>query len=59
MSTAPTNARWTLDDKLSPGAYVLSAKGADASSRQLVLVSDAALTTKATRRPAPGLVSRT
>jgi uncharacterized protein YfaS (alpha-2-macroglobulin family) len=42
----PGNEVVRLDEKLKPGAYVIEARGGDKSSRELILVSDAALVLK-------------
>jgi len=44
----PGTATLTIDDEVQPGAYVLSARAGEQTARALVLVSDVALTTKAT-----------
>ena len=48
----PTNAMVRLDRKLKPGAYILEAQGGGQSSRDLVLVTDAALILKSSDREA-------
>ena len=42
----PSNETVRLDEKLKPGAYVIEARGGDKNSRELILVSDAALVLK-------------
>jgi hypothetical protein len=49
---APTNAMVRLDRKLKPGAYILEAQGGGQKSRDLVLVTDAALVLKTSDRQA-------
>jgi hypothetical protein len=48
----PSNEIVRLDEKLKPGAYVIEARGGDKSSRELILVSDAALVVKSSGRQA-------
>ncbi len=49
---APTGSVVRLDRKLKPGAYILEAQGGGKSSRDLVLVTDAALVLKTSNRSA-------
>jgi uncharacterized protein YfaS (alpha-2-macroglobulin family) len=44
---APGNAELHLDRKLAPGAYVLEARGGEASAREILLVTSSALVMKA------------
>jgi alpha-2-macroglobulin len=48
----PSNEVVRLDEKLPPGAYVIEARAGGISSRQLILVSDAALVLKSSGRQA-------
>jgi uncharacterized protein YfaS (alpha-2-macroglobulin family) len=48
----PDNATVRLDEKLPPGAYVLEGKAGGKTSRQLILVTDAALVLKSSGKQA-------
>jgi uncharacterized protein YfaS (alpha-2-macroglobulin family) len=49
---SPSNEVVRLDEKLKPGAYVLEAQGGGKSSRELILITDAALVLKNSGRQA-------